>query len=191
MNTMNPEIGCVILAAGYSERLGSPKALIELQDGTLVGWLVDRMQRQGLEPVVVTNEQLFDKILESVDCDVICNPDPNSGRTGTVQLGIRRIGLAPGRKFLIVPVDRPGFSDSTLVSLLVEHDTTCPSSEGRGGHPLLLSEYDATRILEVPPSVPLRDLVEPGRMEVSDSHLHLNIDTPEDVEKLLRVADSL
>ena len=128
MNTMNPEIGCVILAAGYSERLGSPKALIELQDGTLVGWLVDRMERQGLEPVVVTNEQLFDKILESVDCDVICNPDPNSGRTGTVQLGIRRIGLAPGRKFLIVPVDRPGFSDSTLVSLLVEHDTTCPSS---------------------------------------------------------------
>ena len=81
-------IGCIVLPAGYSTRLGEEKALLETGEGPLVGWLVNRLQRQGLEPVVVTNEQLFEDIRESVECEVICNPDPNSGRTGTVQLGI-------------------------------------------------------------------------------------------------------
>ena len=184
-------IGCIVLAAGYSTRLGEEKALLETGEGPLVGWLVNRLQRQGLEPVVVTNEQIFEDICESVECEVICNPDPNSGRTGTVQLGIKSVGLAPGRKFLIVPVDRPGFSDSTLTSLLAVESTACPASGGRGGHPLLLSEHDAFKILDFSPSKPLRDLVEPIRMEVSDPFLHLNIDTPSDVEKLLKAVGSL
>ena len=188
---MAGDIGCVVLAAGSSERLGQPKALVRVGGRSLAGWLVGRLQRHGLDPVVVTNEQLFDELLESVGCEVICNPDPESGRPGTVQLGIRRVGIAPGRRFLIVPVDRPGFSDSTLSSLLASHSTTCPESDGCGGHPLLLSEQDAIKILEVAPSKPLRDLVEPERMEVSDPHLHLNIDTPSDIEHLTRVAETL
>ena len=188
---MAGDIGCVVLAAGFSERLGRPKALLRLGERNLTGWLVGRLQRHGLDPVVVTNENLFDELLETAGCDVICNPDPESGRTGTVQLGIRRVGLAPGRRFLVVPIDRPGFSDSTLSSLLAAQSTACPSSGGRGGHPLLLSEQDATRILEVAPSAPLRDLVEPDRMEVSDPHLHLNIDTPDEIERLTKAAETL
>ena len=188
---MAGDMGCVVLAAGSSKRLGQPKALLRVGDGNLVEWVVERLHRQGLEPVVVTNEQLFEEMLESVGCEVICNPDPESGRTGTVQLGIRRIGLAPGRRFLIVPVDRPGFSDSTLSTLLAAHATACPASGGRGGHPLLLSEKDAARILKVAPSDSLRDLVEPERIEVSDPHLHLNVDTPEDIERMIRVAGNL
>lgn len=181
MRTMDSGIGCVVLAAGSSERMGQPKALLRVGDGNLVSWLARRLLKQELEPVIVTNEQLFDDILESTGCEVICNPDPKSGRTGTVQLGIRRVGLAPGRKFLIVPIDRPGFSDSTLTSLLAANTTTCPASNGRGGHPLLLSEGDASRILEVAPSVPLKELIEPVRIEVSDPHLHLNVDKTSDL----------
>ena len=73
---MAGDIGCVVLAAGSSERLGQPKALVRVGGRSLAGWLVGRLQRHGLDPVVVTNEQLFDELLESVGCEVICNPDP-------------------------------------------------------------------------------------------------------------------
>ncbi|MBK70508.1 MAG: hypothetical protein CMB53_03840 [Euryarchaeota archaeon] len=184
MRPMETEVGCVVLAAGSSQRLGQPKALVDLGEVNLVGWVVGRLVKHGLNPVVVTNESIFEDVLVSTGCDVVCNPDPDLGRTGTVQLGIRRIGLDQGRKFLIVPVDRPGFSGNTLSSLLTSRNTTCPSKEGRGGHPILLSEDDASRILEALPSVPLRDLVVPERMEVSDPFLHLNVDVPSDLGRL-------
>ena len=48
----------------------------------------------------------------------------------------------------------------------------------------MLSEEDASRILEVAPSVPLRDLIEPVRIEVLDPHLHLNVDKASDLVAL-------
>ena len=42
----------------------------------------------------------------------------------------------------------------------------------------------AGRILAADPSTPLRDLCSPTRFEVGDEHLHLNLDTPEDVNRL-------
>ena len=48
-------IGCIVLDAGYSTRLGEEKALLETGEGPLVGWLVNRLQIQWLEQVVVTN----------------------------------------------------------------------------------------------------------------------------------------
>jgi hypothetical protein len=43
---------------------------------------------------------------------------------------------------------------------------------------------DVGRILAADPSTPLRDLCSPTRFEVEDEHLHLNLDTPEDVNRL-------
>ena len=36
-------IGCVILAAGRSSRLGSPKALIEVEGVSLISWILSRL----------------------------------------------------------------------------------------------------------------------------------------------------
>ena len=49
---MAGDIGCVVLAAGSSKRLGQPKALVRVGQGNLVGWLVGRIQNQGIEPLV-------------------------------------------------------------------------------------------------------------------------------------------
>ena len=180
---MAGDIGCVVLAAGSSKRLGQPKALVRVGQGNLVGWLVSRIQNQGIEPLVVTNKDIIDEVAASVDCRVIANPNPEAGRTGSLQVGIGQLE-GVGQRVLVVPVDRPGFSDSTLESLISSVVTSCPVEGGRGGHPILLSVEDAVRITESPPSTPLRDLIDPNRIEVADSHLHLNIDRPENLGAL-------
>ena len=178
---MNRDIGCVVLAAGSSERLGQSKALVRIGERCLIEWVVSRLQAHGLNPLVVTNEEIADEVAASVDCGVVVNPDPEAGRTGTLQVGIGHIGTGSGQRILVVPVDRPGFSDSTLETLLDSTATSCPTQGGRGGHPILLSAEDAGKVVEGLPSAPLRNLINPVRIEVTDPYLHLNVDRPEDL----------
>jgi|TARA_B110000263_G_scaffold188624_1_gene166237 molybdenum cofactor cytidylyltransferase len=178
---MAGDIGCVVLAAGSSARLGQPKALIKVGDGNLIGWLVSRLRAKGLDPLVVTNEDIIEEVTNSVDCRVIVNPEPEAGRTGTLQVGISHLESDIRQRVLVVPVDRPGFSDSTLEALISSAATSCPTEGGKGGHPILLSAEDVARVIQSPPSTSLRDLIDPHRIEVSDSHLHLNVDRQEDL----------
>ena len=94
-------------------------------------------------------------------------------------------------RLLVVPVDRPGFSDSTLERLIDSDETCCPMREGRGGHPLLLSPEDVAKVRESSDDLPLRDIVDPFKFEVLDNSLHLNIDSPSDLEYLHQKLDSI
>ena len=69
--------------------------------------------------------------------------------------------------------------------------TACPTKDGRGGHPVLITSSDVERIMLAEPETPLRDLISPMRINVADKYLHLNIDTPEDLENLQQIAEEL
>jgi len=182
-----PGIECVILAAGSSIRLGQEKALVSVNSQTLIGWLCDRIAMKGIRPVVVTKSDIFEEVAKGVrDCEIVINPDPIRGRTGSIQVGISTLdkSIGAGYSLLVVPVDRPGFSNSTLDRLIQSIITCCPAKNGRGAHPVLLSPEDVGRVREASSDTPLRNIVNPERFDVEDPQLHLNIDTPEDIEFL-------
>ncbi|DAC22249.1 MAG TPA: NTP transferase domain-containing protein [Candidatus Thalassarchaeaceae archaeon] len=178
---------CLILAAGASRRLGRPKALIEVEGVSVVRILVNRLQDVGLNPVIVTRQELMLDIAQICqDSTVVVNPTPDLGRTGTIRCGIlhlisQRGGERPFR-LLLVPVDRPGFSIETARTLSEQNHCCAPSKDGRGGHPILLMPEDIERILAEPdPDRPLRDLVNPTYIPVEDPLLDLNLDLEEDL----------
>ena len=182
-----PRIECVILAAGSSIRLGSDKALIRIGNRTLVGWLSERVSNRGVDVTVVANRTNIAEISSKLPgSNVVENAEPQKGRTGSLKIGISSIDSAKGHNYrlLVVPVDRPGFSDSTLEQLIDSEESCCPMRDGRGGHPLLLSPVDVDRVRDSPEDSPLREIVDPVRFEVIDETLHLNIDTPADIEEL-------
>ncbi len=194
MKISETEIGCIVLAAGESSRLGYPKALIEVGEETLVSWISRRLTELGLSPVVVTRNELYEKVKESVgDIEVIINYSPESGRTGTVKEGLKFLKMDSGGpdRILIVPVDRPGFSKATVEFLMSKVSSTCPTFDGRGGHPLLISEEDCNRILKSPSDIPLNKVIYPQRIPVDDRFLHLNVDTKDDVDRFLRAVEFL
>lgn len=179
----------IILAAGASQRLGSPKALVEVGGTSLVESVAQRLALADLEVTIVTRAELAESIRDLLpEVHLVVNPQPEAGRTGSIQCGLDSIGAGP---VLIAPVDRPGFSRATIDILRKAETSACPVYEGRGGHPIALSEEDCERVCTASPDTPLRDLIEPRRIEVDDKFLHLNIDTPDDVENLRRVAESL
>ena len=187
-------IECVILAAGSSIRLGSDKALIRIGNRTLVEWLSERISHRGIDVTIVANKTNIAEISAKLpESNVVENAEPEKGRTGSLKVGISSIDFSKGSNYrlLVVPVDRPGFSDSTLEQLIDSEESCCPMRDGRGGHPLLLSPEDVARVRASREDSPLREIVDPVRFEVIDEALFLNIDTPSDIEDLEQKLDSI
>ena len=178
---------CVILAAGSSRRLGRDKALIDVGSETLISWVSQRLSGLVTNITIVANEGNFGEISNIVtEANVVLNPNPDKGRTGSLKVGIASIDSSRKEDYrlLVVPVDRPGFSDSTLELLIDSEETCCPMKDGRGGHPLALTSEDVEKIRKSSPNLPLREVIEARKFEVSDRFLQLNIDTPEDIREL-------
>jgi molybdenum cofactor cytidylyltransferase len=172
----------IILAAGASSRLGQPKALVKLHGKTLIEHVDSRLRNMGLNVLVVTRSELKDKIASILkNSIIIINPNPDAGRTGSIQCGLLEF---QGKPILLVPIDRPGFSTSTLKLLINSKTTSCPTSNGIGGHPVAISIKDSKRILDAHPDTSLRNIITPKRLKVNDKNLHLNIDTIDDLENL-------
>ena len=195
MSDLNDEtIFSVILAAGKSQRLGRPKALLKINNDILINFLVKRLKKHNITTIIVTREELISEIKNlTEEVEVIPNNNPESGRTGSLQIGLNFIleNFSKNFKALVVPVDRPGFSSSTLSKLISLDDTFCPEKDGKGGHPLLLSKSDVKKILNQNPTTPLRDIIKPKKFEVMDDYLHLNVDKEKDIPILMEFVSSL
>lgn len=195
-----PHHYAVVLAAGASQRLGQPKALIPVRIGgieiPLIRWIVERLESSQITPIVVTNQELLIRVTFALpERTVVLNPAPEKGRTGSIQCGLATIisllKSKRGMDVLIAPVDRPGFSLSTIEALRMSEVAACPAKDGRGGHPLLIKEDDVERIMQASQDTPLRDLISPMRINVADEFLHLNVDTPEDLNDLEKAVRTL
>ena len=177
------QIDAIVLTAGASKRLGEPKALVDIHGESLIEILIRKLKGKKLRIIIVTRVELFNE-MEKLGEKVVINTHPESGRTGSIQCGIKEL---ESDRCLIVPVDRPGFSNATIEKLINLEKTSCPSKNGKGGHPVILSKEDCEKILSSNPSTPLRDIINPVKIEVDDEFLHLNIDSPNDLEKLRKI----
>ena len=172
----------VVLAAGASKRLGTPKILVEWKGETLIQRSIRQLREAGInEIVIVTRRELVVDILTLVkEVEVVINPEPDAGRTGTIQRGIIALMNENGRvpkRLLVVPVDRPGWTSET-VAVLLSQDSCC--SPEPAGHPVLIYEVEA--LLAAEKHVPLRSLIKPLR--IAAPGVFINVDTPVDLEGL-------
>ena len=81
----------IVLAAGASERMGTPKLLLPCEGGTVLTATVAAFTDAGLDRVVVVSGHWATEIersLESCEVDIVRNPDPDR---------CRRIRVCPGR----------------------------------------------------------------------------------------------
>lgn len=182
-------VDVIVLAAGRSSRLGQPKALVDVNGRQLITHLIQRLQRvSDIEITIVTNNDILaDVYLACPEAHVVLNPDPEKGRTGSIQCGLSSILERKGRlpkHVLIVPVDRPGWSVDIIMNLIASSATSSPVWDGRGGHPLLIAGDDVNTLYLADSNAPLSSLIEREKIDVDFPFLHLNIDTKDDLDEL-------
>jgi molybdenum cofactor cytidylyltransferase len=193
----------VVLAAGSSTRMGTPKQLLPWGELTLIGAVVRALQATDVsEVVVVTGREreaveaaVFDaRLPQGPPVTSVFNADfAQSEMARSLQVGLA--ALPANRLSAIVALaDQPELRPQ-LVERLVQRwretqaPIVAPHYEGQRGHPILFDRVLWPEIMALPPEAnPRRLLQAPGRLEqvpVEDGSILSDLDTPDDYARAL------
>ncbi|MCY3782550.1 MAG: nucleotidyltransferase family protein [Chloroflexi bacterium] len=134
----------MVLAAGRSERFGSPKPLIRWGEVSLVAHQVRALSAldEVAEVVVVTGHRAEDvrTALDGLSARTVHNPDYAQGRATSVACAARALP-EDCDGILLVSVDQPLHADALADLVAVWRDApgdiVRPLHEGRHGHPVI------------------------------------------------------
>ena len=182
-------LGAVILAAGDSQRMGQPKALLRRGDKTFLERWLAVVNQAAVEYVQVVLGRDREAILASVSIppDEICtNPRPDEGMLSSFLCGLERLPSSVSGAFLC-PVDHPDVAAEDLRALrgaLAPGRVVVPVVDGRRGHPVLFAADLFAELRACSLEVGARAVVraDPERViEVpAGSGVLLDVDTPEE-----------
>jgi len=201
--TGQEDIAALILCAGRSTRMGTPKALLPLGAECALERIVRLFRTFGVERILAVTGHEAERIAPVLTaCGVPCvqNADYDRGMFSSLQTGAARLqGLC--RAFFVLPADIPLVRPETLRLLMnafVEGKILAcrPSFGGRRGHPPLLARELIAPILSFSRPGGLRALLADRAASVvdvacDDPGILLDLDMPEDYAEALRLLENL
>lgn len=192
-------IAGLILAAGASSRMGSPKALLEYRGETFIHRLV-RVLSAVCDPVIVVLGYHADTLRPAIsDATIVVNPAPERGQLSSLQRGLAALP-ANAEGFLFTPVDSPAVEAATLERLAAAFRRRDPSTllviprfAGKHGHPVFASRAIANELSALPLTAQARDVIhghvaDTFYIDVDDPGILTDIDDREAYRRLTEAA---
>lgn len=193
------KIAAIILAAGRSERMRYPKPLLVFGKETAVDRVVRLCRESRCDPVIVVLGHDENRVRANASLEgavVVLNPAHESGRTSSLQAGLR--ALPPGiSAFVLFPVDHAMVESATIAAIVSahsgsQHSIVVPVHAGRRGHPALFDASLIPEFLALGPDVPARTVTNADAervhlFETADAEVLRNMDTPSDYHDALEV----
>ncbi|MGE5108040.1 MAG: nucleotidyltransferase family protein [Sphingobacteriales bacterium] len=188
----------VVLAAGMSSRLGSPKQLLTYNGKSLLQHAVKTALQTKIRPVVVVvgaNSIAVKKEIENMDVAVVDNKEWREGMASSLRCGLTAVQKinsdVDGIIFMVC--DQPYVTESLIESLLhVQHETGLPivaSSYGDMlGTPALFYKTFFAELMELRDDIGAKRLIKQHRNQVTTVAFPkgiIDIDTRNDYESLV------
>ncbi len=190
-------IAALILAAGESRRMGSPKALIPYHGLTFVEHLLaaTRLPRIGETRVVLgAGAEEIRGRLPVKDSQIVINDAWESGPLSSIQAGLRSLPEDGVEAALICPVDHPLVTLRLIGAIVAAFDRSgkaivLPTYLGRRGHPVLFASRLFSELMGAPLDVGARAVVRAHRGEIEEvpteeEGVVLNLNDPEALARL-------
>jgi molybdenum cofactor cytidylyltransferase len=120
------KFGAVVLAAGGSSRMGTPKQLLEIDGLPLVARAADAVIRSGASPIVLVLGAEAERVRAAVagrPLLVVPNPEWGTGIASSIRAGIAALVSAePGLDAALISTsDQPALSGEVILRLLALH----------------------------------------------------------------------
>jgi len=188
-------IAAVILAAGASTRYGQPKQLLDYHGKSFVRTAAETALRAGLSPVVVVTGANSGKVSAEVSdlpLLLIHNPDWQSGQSSSLKAGVAALPENVGGALFLL-VDQPQVTVELLLALVERHSQDLPAILApyvfdQRANPLLFDRITFPDLLRVTGDTGGRAIFSkfsPRYLNWYDRSLLLDVDTPQDYQKLL------
>ena len=131
-------VGAVVLAAGSSSRMGSPKQILQYRGESLLRRAALAALGAGLRPVVVVtgaNAELSRGELEGLDVREVLNTRWETGMASSIRAGVEGlVGANPNAPAAVLMLcDQPHLTSEIISGLVKAHGAT--------GSPVVASEY--------------------------------------------------
>jgi molybdenum cofactor cytidylyltransferase len=190
-------IVAVVLSAGESSRMGRPKALLPIGDGSFLERIVKSLLATKIEKIVVVlghNAAEIEKKIRHLPISILVNPDYAQGQLSSLIVALRALeSEADVDGILLHLVDHP-FLNSTLVNRMMERFyeskklVVVPTYQGRRGHPVIFSRRLFAELLKAPldqgaKSVVRAHAADTLEIETDDEGITFDIDTPEEYRR--------
>jgi molybdenum cofactor cytidylyltransferase len=197
-------IAAIVLAAGDSTRMGTPKALLpDGQGRVFVTRLLHTFRGAGFRTVTLVTGSLHERLVAAVARGVPAgltvqfarNPDPSSGQLSSLLRGLAAAAVPGTRAAMVTLVDVPFVSAGTIRALVSAWESTRapivrPAQGSRHGHPVifdasLFAELRAADPAEGAKAVIRAHAPQIAHVDVEDSGAFVDVDTPEDYRRAL------
>ena len=191
----------VVLAAGASERMGRPKALLDFRGRPFAVRILEALEALDVKARLVVLGPDAARIRPSLathECIIVEIPDLAGGAIGSLRAALAALEATRPSGIVAWPVDLPHVRVATLERLLEAHRRSgaaavVPSFAERRGHPVI---WDRALFSELATSAAAtrhgawavlaahdQDLV---TVPVDDPAVIDDLNTPEDYERLIR-----
>jgi molybdenum cofactor cytidylyltransferase len=182
-------LAAVILAAGESRRMGSPKALLPYENRTFLENLLDvtTHPRIGVRRVVVGANQA--EIGQRVPLDpemLVINREWRKGQLSSIRAGIESLRAIDTEGMLVALVDHPLVTRAVVAELVAAFDRkpgsiVLPTWKGKRGHPVIFPSRFYSELYDASNEIGARAVVWAHAKEVvevasSDEGVVLDID---------------
>jgi len=194
-------ITAIILAAGQSTRMGSPKMVLPWGNMTVIEHVVSVFSKAGIDDILVVtggaHEQVESVILQcrkKYPVRSVYNEKYKSGDMLTsIQCGLRHIADKSVGAAMIGLGDQPQVQEGSVrrvcdAFLETESKIVVPSYKMRRGHPWLVARPLWDEILKMRSPQSPRDLLNAHQAEIQyvnldDPNILADLDTPEEYRK--------
>lgn len=193
----------IVLAAGKSSRMGSPKALLDFRGEPFVLRILEAFEALDLKArVVIVGPGAEAKEIRSAlsrhDCLVVENPDVDGGPIASLRAGLKAIQTVAPPGALVWPVDLPHVRVDTVERLLDVFRrnapfATVPRFGTRRGHPIIwahaaFAELESSEAAsrDGARAVLRAHQADVREVPVDDPAVIDDLNTPEDYERLVR-----
>jgi molybdenum cofactor cytidylyltransferase len=148
---MTERRAALILAAGASSRMGTPKALLPWGETTLLQHALTQARAAGVDDIVVVLGPSTQELQKELAAKVAFNPEPETGRSASIRLGAALLSAEVGA-ILIQSVDQPSVPEvltALFEAILQGGMVAVPTYQGRRGHPICVNGQLLTQLREL------------------------------------------
>lgn len=189
----------LVLAAGRSSRMGSPKMNLPWRGTTVLGSVINTLANGGVNQIVIIVNPIripeIPVIERDIKITIVDNPEAESSEMlVSLQTGLR--SLPEDVEFAMICLgDQPTIqativSDIKMAATQRKGNLIFPSYRKRRGHPWLVGRVHWEEIMALNKNDTIRTFLERHKQEIHyldyDCDAPQDLDTPEDYQMLIR-----
>lgn len=192
-------IGAVVLAAGQSLRMGTPKMILPWKSHSIIWQVVNTLSQAGINDIVVVTggaREQVESALAGTAARFSYNPDyDRTEMLYSLQVGIQALPETC-RALLVALGDQPMIEENVIRMVVNQYLATqaplvIPSYQMHRGHPWLVEASYWRDLLEMSPRQTMRDFIQAHSSQityvaVNTPSILKDIDTLEDYQNHFR-----